>query len=211
MMDCGGKIGGSERGGPCGACKFLRRKCVKGCIFAPYFDSDQGTAHFAAVHKVFGASNASKLLMRIPAHKRLDAVVTLCYEAIARARDPVYGCVGHLFALQQQVMNLQAELTYVQARLATMQRLPMQVAPLLHPQSSSPPTLHSSDHLASNADLQSAPMHFDPLQPHSPSLELSSIVFNQSEQIEDRELQALAREFVTKYLPGVRFQQSNSP
>ncbi|KHN40140.1 LOB domain-containing protein 31 [Glycine soja] len=214
-MDCGGnKIGGSDRGGPCGACKFLRRKCVKGCIFAPYFDSDQGTAHFAAVHKVFGASNASKLLMRIPAHKRLDAVVTLCYEALARARDPVYGCVGHLFALQQQVMNLQAELTYVQARLATRRGLPMQVAPLPHPQSSSPPpTFHSSDHLASNADLQSAPMmHFDPLQPHSASLELSSVVFNQSDQqLEDRELQVLAREFVSKYLPGVRFQQYNSP
>ncbi|CAJ1949850.1 unnamed protein product [Sphenostylis stenocarpa] len=232
-MDYGGKIGGSERGGPCGACKFLRRKCVKGCIFAPYFDSDQGTAHFAAVHKVFGASNASKLLMRIPAHKRLDAVVTLCYEALARARDPVYGCVGHLFALQQQlldnfsmeaihylirtpptsVMNLQAELTYVQARLATMQRMPMAVAPLPHPQSSPPPTLPSSDNMPSNADMQSVPiMHYDPLQPHSASLELSSILFNQSDQqLEDRELQGLAREFVTKYLPGVRFQQSNSP
>jgi hypothetical protein len=107
----GGKIGGGsdQRGngsGPCGACKFLRRKCIKGCIFAPYFDSDQGTVHFAAVHKVFGASNASKLLMRIPAHKRLDAVVTLCYEALARARDPVYGCVAHIFALQQQVFFL---------------------------------------------------------------------------------------------------------
>ncbi|TKY63754.1 LOB domain-containing protein 31 [Spatholobus suberectus] len=209
-MDCGGKIGGTERGGPCGACKFLRRKCVKGCIFAPYFDSDQGTAHFAAVHKVFGASNASKLLMRIPAHKRLDAVVTLCYEALARARDPVYGCVGHLFALQQQVMNLQAELTYVQARLATMQRLPMPVASLPQPHSSSP-TLHSSDHLASNADLQGACMHFDPLQMHSTSLELSNVFNPSDQQLEDRELQALARDFVTKYLPGVRFQQSNSP
>ncbi|XVE76984.1 hypothetical protein DITRI_Ditri13aG0025100 [Diplodiscus trichospermus] len=89
-------------GGPCGACKFLRRKCVKGCVFAPYFDSDQGTAHFAAVHKVFGASNASKMLLRIPAHKRVDAVVTLCYEALARVRDPVYGSVGHIFTLQQQ-------------------------------------------------------------------------------------------------------------
>ena len=89
--------------GPCGACKFLRRKCVKGCIFAPYFDPDQGTAHFAAVHKVFGASNASKLLLRIPTHKRLDAVVTLCYEALTRVRDPVHGCVGHIFTLQQQV------------------------------------------------------------------------------------------------------------
>lgn len=95
--------GGGGGGGPCGACKFLRRKCVKGCVFAPYFDSDQGTAHFAAVHKVFGASNASKLLAGIPPHKRLDAVVTLCYEALARVRDPVYGCVAHIFTLQQQV------------------------------------------------------------------------------------------------------------
>lgn len=96
---------GDSDGGPCGACKFLRRKCVKGCcIFAPYFESSgQGSAHFAAIHKVFGASNASKLLTRIPVHKRLDAVVTLCYEALARATDPVYGCVAHIFSLQQQV------------------------------------------------------------------------------------------------------------
>ncbi|URD95388.1 LOB domain-containing protein [Musa troglodytarum] len=100
----GGSAGGGS--GPCGACKFLRRKCMAGCIFAPYFDSDQGAAHFAAVHKVFGASNVSKLLLHIPAHKRLDAVVTICYEAQARLRDPVYGCVGHIFALQQQEVGI---------------------------------------------------------------------------------------------------------
>lgn len=105
--------GGGGGGGPCGACKFLRRKCVAGCIFAPYFDSEQGAAHFAAVHKVFGASNVSKLLLHIPVHKRLDAVVTICYEAQARLRDPVYGCVAHIFALQQQV-NLNIKL-YVSA------------------------------------------------------------------------------------------------
>lgn len=94
------------KSGPCGACKFLRRKCVKGCIFAPYFDSStQGTTHFAAIHKVYGASNASKLLMRIPVHKRLDAVFTLSYEALARVRDPIYGSLAHIFALQQQVLN----------------------------------------------------------------------------------------------------------
>lgn len=100
-----GSSSGSSGGGsgPCGACKFLRRKCVAGCIFAPYFDSEQGAAHFAAVHKVFGASNVSKMLLHIPVHKRLDAVVTICYEAQARLRDPVYGCVAHIFALQQQV------------------------------------------------------------------------------------------------------------
>lgn len=89
--------------GPCGACKFLRRKCVAACIFAPYFDSEHGATHFATVHKVFGASNVSKLLLHIPVDKRHDAMVTICYEAQARVRDPVFGCVAHLFALQQQV------------------------------------------------------------------------------------------------------------
>ncbi|KAG8096798.1 hypothetical protein GUJ93_ZPchr0013g34151 [Zizania palustris] len=117
----GPSVTGGGGGGPCGACKFLRRKCVSGCVFAPYFDSEQGAAHFAAVHKVFGASNVSKLLLQIPQHKRPDAVVTICYEAQARLRDPVYGCVAHIFALQQQVVNLQAELTYLQAHLATME------------------------------------------------------------------------------------------
>ncbi|GLJ54596.1 hypothetical protein SUGI_1172780 [Cryptomeria japonica] len=108
----------SSGGAPCGACKFLRRKCVSGCIFAPYFDSDQGAAHFAAVHKIFGASNVSKLLQHIPLPKRGEAVVTICYEAQARLKDPVYGCVAHIFALQQQVVNLQAELAFVQSQLA---------------------------------------------------------------------------------------------
>lgn len=88
---------------PCGACKFLRRKCISGCIFAPHFGSDQGAARFAAVHKVFGASNVSKLLLHIPVNRRHDAVVTISYEAQARLSDPVYGCVSTILALQQQV------------------------------------------------------------------------------------------------------------
>lgn len=88
---------------PCGACKFLRRKCISGCIFAPYFGSDQGAAKFAAVHKVFGASNVSKLLLHIPTNRRHDAIVTISYEAQARLSDPVYGCVSTILALQQQV------------------------------------------------------------------------------------------------------------
>jgi LOB domain-containing protein 29 len=90
-------------GSPCGACKFLRRKCVKGCVFAPYFCHEQGAAHFAAIHKVFGASNASKLLMHLPISDRCEAAVTMSYEAQARLQDPIYGCVAHIFSLQQQV------------------------------------------------------------------------------------------------------------
>ncbi|XP_050203760.1 LOB domain-containing protein 20 [Mercurialis annua] len=102
---------------PCGACKFLRRKCISGCIFAPHFGSDQGAARFAAVHKVFGASNVSKLLLHIPVNRRHEAVVTISYEAQARLSDPVYGCVSTILALQQQVASLQAELTMVQTQL----------------------------------------------------------------------------------------------
>ncbi|KAL4381609.1 hypothetical protein AHAS_Ahas04G0150600 [Arachis hypogaea] len=113
----GTKSRGSGSGGPCGACKFLRRKCAPGCVFAPYFDPDQGATYFASVHKVFGASNVGKLLSKIPVHKRLDAVITICYEAQARMRDPVYGCVGQIFTLQQQIdlgqdLLLRPELPY---------------------------------------------------------------------------------------------------
>ncbi|XP_057950166.1 LOB domain-containing protein 20 [Malania oleifera] len=102
---------------PCGACKFLRRRCISGCIFAPHFGSDQGAARFAAVHKVFGASNVSKLLLHIPMSRRHDAVVTISYEAQARLSDPVYGCVSTVVALKQQVAALQAELAMVQTQL----------------------------------------------------------------------------------------------
>ncbi|CAA7403331.1 unnamed protein product [Spirodela intermedia] len=105
-------------GSPCGACKFLRRKCVRGCVFAPYFCHEQGATHFAAIHKVFGASNVSKLLMHLPLPDRCEAAVTISYEAQARLQDPVYGCVSHIFALQQQVVNLQAQLASLKAQAA---------------------------------------------------------------------------------------------
>jgi len=47
---------------PCAACKLLRRRCAEECPFCPYF-SPHEPHKFAAVHKVFGASNVSKLLM----------------------------------------------------------------------------------------------------------------------------------------------------
>ncbi|CAN6461564.1 unnamed protein product [Victoria cruziana] len=105
-------------GSPCGACKFLRRKCLKGCVFAPYFCHEQGATYFAAIHKVFGASNASKLLSQIPVSGRSEAALTITYEAQARLRDPVYGCVAHIFALQQQVASLQAQISSLKSQAA---------------------------------------------------------------------------------------------
>ncbi|XP_019188308.1 PREDICTED: LOB domain-containing protein 16-like [Ipomoea nil] len=100
---------------PCGACKFLRRRCVPECVFAPYFCSDHGPAIFAAVHKVFGASNVSKLLLQLPVHQRFGAVFSIAYEAQARMEDPIYDCLSYIIALQQQVLNLQAKVMEARA------------------------------------------------------------------------------------------------
>jgi hypothetical protein len=86
-------------------------------VFAPYFPPDQ-PHKFANVHKIFGASNITKLLNELPQHQREDAVNSLAYEADARVKDPVYGCVGAISLLQRQVAQLQNELAIAHSDLA---------------------------------------------------------------------------------------------
>ncbi|EYU39759.1 hypothetical protein ABFS82_06G175700 [Erythranthe guttata] len=107
---------------PCAACKFLRRKCQPECVFAPYFPPDQ-PQKFANVHKVFGASNVTKLLNELQPHQREDAVNSLAYEADMRLRDPVYGCVGVISLLQHQLRQLQMDLTCAKSELSKYQNL----------------------------------------------------------------------------------------
>ncbi|KAK3140627.1 hypothetical protein QOZ80_5AG0403500 [Eleusine coracana subsp. coracana] len=99
---------------PCAACKLLRRRCAQECPFSPYF-SPLEPHKFAAVHKVFGASNVSKMLLEVHESQRADAANSLVYEANLRLRDPVYGCMGAILTLQQQVQALEAELAAVRA------------------------------------------------------------------------------------------------
>ncbi|XP_028752431.1 LOB domain-containing protein 4-like [Neltuma alba] len=112
------KEGGRKHGAmsPCAACKLLRRRCAQDCLFAPYFPADE-PHKFASVHKVFGASNVNKMLQELPEEQRSDAVSSMVYEANARMRDPVYGCVGAISCLQQQVDVLQTQLALAQAEL----------------------------------------------------------------------------------------------
>ena len=53
----------------------------------------------------------------MPENQRADAANSLVYEANVRLRDPVYGCMGAISALQQQVQSLQAELNAVGAEI----------------------------------------------------------------------------------------------
>ncbi|GJY04399.1 LOB domain-containing protein 36-like protein [Tanacetum coccineum] len=108
----------SSSNSPCAACKFLRRKCTQECVFAPYFPPDQ-PAKFASVHKVFGASNVAKILNELSTSHREDAVNSLAYEADARLRDPVYGCVGLISVLQHRLKQVQVDLHSAKQELAT--------------------------------------------------------------------------------------------
>ncbi|XP_038888383.1 LOB domain-containing protein 4-like [Benincasa hispida] len=116
MMMMNGSCKKGSGAAPCAACKLLRRRCAQDCVFAPYFPADQ-PHKFSSVHKVFGASNVSKLLQELPEHQRSDAVSSMVYEANARIRDPVYGCVGTISCLQRQVDALQQQLAMTQAQL----------------------------------------------------------------------------------------------
>ncbi|XP_057953302.1 LOB domain-containing protein 15 isoform X2 [Malania oleifera] len=160
---------------PCAACKLLRRRCAEECPFSPYF-SPHEPHKFAAVHKVFGASNVSKMLMEVPENLRADAANSLVYEANVRLRDPVYGCMGAISALQQQVQTLQAELSTVRAAVLRYKYREVAAAaaivsvaappPPLPP--TPPPALSSS---SSSNDLSSYTL----LQPSSTTTGYSSI------------------------------------
>ncbi|KAJ0265263.1 LOB domain-containing protein 31 [Hirschfeldia incana] len=212
-------------GSPCGACKFLRRKCVAECVFAPYFDAEEGMAHFAAVHKVFGASNTSKLLLMIPANRRPEAVATLSYEALARLRDPVYGCVGHIFALQHQVMSLQEELAVVKTHLSTLQRLPPQAKQHNNSQteatsSTKAPLIATADH---KNNVPSSLLHIYGMSPEqqqqqqqqedtqvpTESVDFSTLLGLEDPLDRDGDLNTLAREFVSKYLAEGKYRPSS--
>lgn len=103
-----------------------------------------------------------------------------------------------------QVVKLQAELAYVQARLSTSQRIPF-ASPLSLPHSAT-------------SDTHTSIMHFDHLQPLPPSLQLPTFLNSDDQQLDvngggDRgDLQDSAQEFVSSYYlaGGGRFRPSNN-
>ncbi|KAL5232207.1 hypothetical protein ABZP36_030983 [Zizania latifolia] len=127
---------------PCAACKLLRRRCAQECPFSPYF-SPLEPHKFASVHKVFGASNVSKMLLEVHENQRGDAANSLVYEANLRLRDPVYGCMGAILTLQQQVQALEAELAAVRAEIVKHRYRPAAAATVL-------PSSHASQLLAAS-------------------------------------------------------------
>ncbi|KAL1214370.1 LOB domain-containing protein 28 [Cardamine amara subsp. amara] len=108
---------------PCAACKYLRRKCTKECVFAPYFPINK-QAQYEAVHKVFGASHVATLLNTIPPTHREVAMSSLAFEAQARLVDPIYGCSAIIYHLQCQIKDLQNQIAIAKNELASYNIVP---------------------------------------------------------------------------------------
>ncbi|XP_052178706.1 LOB domain-containing protein 18-like [Diospyros lotus] len=98
----------------CGACVVLNRGCNSQCIFVPYFHCEDGIARFVTIRDVFTVKNVVNFLAPLLVSDRFWTSDTLIFEAQARLQDPVYGCVSHILALQQQVRELQAYRAYLQ-------------------------------------------------------------------------------------------------
>ncbi|KAF8051850.1 hypothetical protein N665_1661s0010 [Sinapis alba] len=152
---------------PCAACKLLRRRCAEECPFSPYF-SPHEPHKFAAVHKVFGASNVSKMLLEVSESQRGDAANSLVYEANLRLRDPIYGCMGAISTLQHHIQSLQSELTTVRTDILRHKyREAATITSLQNNNFNSTTTTTSvSDHASLAAAILSSPPL--PPQPHPP-------------------------------------------
>ncbi|KAH0851765.1 LOW QUALITY PROTEIN: hypothetical protein HID58_094489 [Brassica napus] len=109
---------------PCSACKFLRRRCTRECVFAPHFPADQPNK-FSCVHKAFGASNVAKLLSELTFNQR--------ERPETRIQDPVYGCVGLISLQQQRLKQIQRDTDVARRELATYIG-PQAMLPILQPQ-----------------------------------------------------------------------------
>ncbi|CAA0808828.1 LOB domain-containing protein 2 [Striga hermonthica] len=77
----------------CASCKHQRKKCTRKCMLAPFFPAEKAR-EFGAVQKVFGVSNASKMIRRVKEEERKVAVESLVWEALCRHKDPVLGPYG---------------------------------------------------------------------------------------------------------------------
>ncbi|XP_059306714.1 LOB domain-containing protein 27-like [Lycium ferocissimum] len=101
----------------CAACKYQRRRCISDCPLAPYFPADQPKM-FQNAHRLFGVSNILKILKNLDPSQKKVAMKSIIYQANARDKHPVYGCVAEIQNLLFNIQLYEEELQAVHAQLA---------------------------------------------------------------------------------------------
>ncbi|CAN1257617.1 LOB domain-containing protein 1 [Linum perenne] len=142
----------------CAGCVYLRRRCVQDCLLAPYFPPDN-PQRFESVHKIFGTSNITRLLLGVPEEFRGMAADCMSFEADARVRDPVYGCTRMIYQLQKEILMMRLELGNLNMMIALLSAQ--------HQQHQQEMTVDDIDFEANNFGFEDCPLapYFPPDNP----------------------------------------------
>ncbi|KAK1267949.1 LOB domain-containing protein 6 [Acorus gramineus] len=152
----------------CAACRFLCRRCTADCVFLPYFPADRQDERYLMVHRVFGTSNAAKILQQIDVSLRHHAAETLVFQAEARLRDPVYGSVSLIARLNETQNQIQHEISSIMSVISYYQSLLSSPNPM-------PPS-----------QMMTVPMEYD--QEQQPTQMLESQMTQQQQQQQQHEM-----------------------
>ncbi|KAK9983026.1 hypothetical protein SO802_032551, partial [Lithocarpus litseifolius] len=137
-----------------------------------------------AACKIYGASNIGKMLQQLPSHLRFQAADTSNFEAQYRLQDHVYGCVGIISQLRQQINSAESQVAKIQSEISLLN------SKLMHKKSKNPklisilkPIPTSSTIYCQNKSklLTCRPMAFLPLK----HLGLISVVLQIMHKVED--------------------------
>uniref|UniRef100_A0A1J3E7A0 LOB domain-containing protein 35 n=1 Tax=Noccaea caerulescens TaxID=107243 RepID=A0A1J3E7A0_NOCCA len=106
----------------CAPSKLLNFICPRSpdskCIWAQHFPLTN-LVKFEKVHRVFGLEGIRNILSNLTPSERESAVTALCYEADARTRDPIFGCVGMVLQHQKDLDDLNEKINSAQNELAS--------------------------------------------------------------------------------------------
>ncbi|KAL0694504.1 hypothetical protein Bca4012_061684 [Brassica carinata] len=100
----------------CAICKEKRQKCTQKCVLTPYLPANKHEKYAYLVY-VFGIENVVRILNEIDPSQRQACVDSLCFEAEARVRDPVYGTIGIINGNKRRIQYLQHSLQIAQREL----------------------------------------------------------------------------------------------
>ncbi|PSR98612.1 LOB domain-containing protein [Actinidia chinensis var. chinensis] len=93
----------------CASCAHQRRICPEGCVMALHFPRTR-TQEFQLVNRVFGVSNAIKILKDLDFSQQKETVEALIWEAEAWEQDPICGPLGLYERLEEQILMLKEEI-----------------------------------------------------------------------------------------------------
>ncbi|XP_031120350.1 LOB domain-containing protein 22-like [Ipomoea triloba] len=159
-------------GGACAVCKHQRRKCPPDCPLAPHFPAYK-QRDFLNVHKLFGVRNLTRALAAIDQRKTHDFMVSVIYEANARAADPVGGCLGLIQNLNHQLKYSTIELDMVNQQLAFYRRSRQMDPPIQLGSSSNTPDFIRNDHRFPYSSSEKQPLYDGEVVSFAGSVKLS--------------------------------------